>query len=156
MKTIRVKAKGTGRIVAWRPFNEGRLEVATTLMRCFGLTTTLPDVLVDVMETARRHDPAMTLSCIVANGTTTTQLDLSLIGQGFQIVCARRLVRGGFPFNLLAPEFGANYDVVVTLDGDPAFVSSLVNQLHSRYECIDFPETGRSPAAAFTSTLSPA
>lgn len=139
MMTIRVQATRTGHIVAWRPLMEGRLEVLSFPQRFTRLTTTLPDVLVDVMETTRLHDPNTRLFCIVPNGPTTTQLDLSLTGRDFQIVCSRRLVRGWFPLNPLAPEFGANYDIVLTAHGNAELVSKLIQGLRTRYHCLDIP-----------------
>lgn len=133
MKTIRIRANGTGRIVAWKPLIEGRLVTPPFLERFVRMTTTLPDVIVDVIEATRLHDPDTRLVCIVPNGPTTTQLDLSLTGRDFQIVCSRRLVRGWFPLNPFAPEFGANYDVVLTAHGDSEFVSELIQGLQSRY-----------------------
>lgn len=146
MKTIRVRAKGTGRIVGWRPLTLGRIEVPTGWQRLIRLTTTLPDALVDVMDAALRQDPSMKLTCIVPNGPTTAQLDISLSGHGYHIVCSRRLVRGWFPLNPFAAEFGSNYDLVISADGDSVFLSSLFDWIGSRYEVTAIPE--RAPASS--------
>jgi hypothetical protein len=147
MKTIRVRAKGTGRIVGWRPLTLGRIEVPTAWQRLIRLTTTLPDALVDVMDAALRQDPSMKLTCIVPNGPTTAQLDILISGHGYQIVCSRRLVRGWFPLNPFAPEFGSNYDLVFSADGDSVFLSSLFDWIGSRYEVTAIPESAPTSSA---------
>jgi hypothetical protein len=153
MKTIRVRAKGTGRIVGWRPLTLGCIEVPTAWQRLIRLTTTLPDALVDVIDAALRQDPSMKLTCIVPNGPTSAQLDISLSGHGYQIVCSRRLVRGWFPLNPFAAEFGSNYDLVISADGDSMFLSSLFNWIGSRYEVTAIPERAPTSSAISPSPI---
>lgn len=140
MHTIRVTATGTGRVVACIPFRVGQLEPPSLIQRLLFWTTVLPNALTDIIDFARGHDPDCTLSCIVPNGLSTAQLDVCLRGSDFQIVCARRLVRGGFPLNPFASEFGANYDLVVTFDGSDSLVSALTRLLRDRYQCRSFHE----------------
>lgn len=53
---------------------------------------------------------------VVPNGSTTTALDLALLGKGFKIMCSPRLVRELFPLGPFVTEFGSKEDVVVTVD----------------------------------------
>ena len=67
-------------------------------------------------------------------GRATAALDLALLGAGFEIICSRRLVRGLFPFNPFAAEFGSNYDVVVTVNSSSDEVrSKVMGLLQSKY-----------------------
>jgi hypothetical protein len=134
MKTIRVRAASTGRVVCWRSFARGTIVEPTFWQRVVRLTTTLPDVMIDVIEAASSRDSSMKLTCIVPNGPTTAQLDISIIGEGFEMVCSRRLVRGWFPLNPFAAEFGSNYDIILSADGDSRFVFDLLRLLGSRYQ----------------------
>lgn len=66
----------------------------------------------------------------------TAALDLALLGTGFEILCSRRLVRGLFPLNPFAAEFGSNYDVVVTVTASSDEIQSKVmGLLQSKYPC---------------------
>lgn len=134
MPTYRVQAKADGRVVGWSELQEGRLIDVRRLTRLF-LTTTLTDVISDLCGLCGSLDPGYRIRMIVPNGPTTTALDLLLVGREFEIVCARRLVRGWFPFNPLAPEFGANYDVVVTTHASPEVDTRIAAMLESKYDC---------------------
>ena len=69
---------------------------------------------------------------------TSASLDLAIIGNGFKVLCARRLVRGLFPLNPFAAEFGENYDVVVTVETvSQADGEKIVDTLRSRFACKD-------------------
>ena len=50
----------------------------------------------------------------VPQGWTSAPLDVAVNGSGFSVACSRRLVRGWFPLNPFAAEFGSNFDVVVS------------------------------------------
>jgi hypothetical protein len=129
--TMRVRATGSGRVVGWSELKEGRLVDATRFGRLL-LTTTLTDVITDLCALAESVDGEYEIVMIVPNGPTSASLDMKLLGLGFEIVCSRRLVRGWFPFNPIAAEFGANYDVVVTIGGDsPKARSAIVEFLQS-------------------------
>ena len=133
MKTLRVRATGTGRVVDWAALKNGYLVDRSVYS---GMTTTLPDVITDLYETAGRLDAAFQVHTIVPNGPTRLSLDLRIFGAGFDIVCARRLVRGWFPLNFLAAEFGGNYDVVVTLFAESANIEArFLRMLTSKYQC---------------------
>jgi len=133
MATIHVKATGSGRIVGWQELKEGRLVDTSRLARLF-LTTTLTDVITDLCALAESLDPDYRIITVIPNGFTTAALDLSLIGSGFEITCARRLVRGMFPLNPFAAEFGSNYDVVVVVNTPSDDIQSKVAQLlNSKY-----------------------
>jgi hypothetical protein len=135
MATIRVRATGSGRIVGWRELLHGKLVDTTRLARFF-MTTTLTDVITDLCALAESFDRDYRIVMIAPNGPTTACLDLKLSGVGFEIVCSRRLVRGWFPFNPFAAEFGSNYDVIVTIGGSSAEVEETVlDLLRSTYPC---------------------
>jgi hypothetical protein len=135
MAIIRVQATGSGRIVGWSELKQGRLVDASRLGRLL-FTTTLTNVITDLCALAESLDKAYRIVTVVPNGPTTAALDLALLGKGFQIMCSRRLVRGLFPLNPLAAEFGLNYDVVVTVNDSSAEVQSeVVKLLQSKYPC---------------------
>jgi hypothetical protein len=133
--TMRVRATGSGRIVGWSELQEGRLVDASRFGRFF-FTTTLTNVITDLCALAESLDSDYQLVTLVPNGPTTASLDLKLVGSGFEIICARRLVRGWFPLNPFAAEFGSNYDVVVTVGGDCVGAkAAIVEFLRSKYPC---------------------
>lgn len=133
--TMLVRATGSGRIVGWAELKQGQLVDASRFGRLF-LTTTLTDVITDLCALAESLDDGYQIVMIVPNGPTTASFDMKLVGLGFEIVCSRRLVRGWFPLNPFAAEFGSNYDVVVTVGGDsPMAKSAIVEFLRSKYSC---------------------
>lgn len=135
MAIIRVQAKGSGRIVGSSELKQGRLVDVSRLARLF-FTTTLTDVIADLCVLAESLDKGYRIVSVVPNGPTTAALDLALLGTGFEIVCSRRLVRGMFPLNPFAAEFGSNFDVVVTVNASSAEVQSkVVGLLQSKYAC---------------------
>ena len=135
MPTVRVQATGDGRIVGWSELKQGRLVDTSRLARLL-FTTTLTDVITDLCVLAESLDKGYRIVTVVPNGPTTTALDLALLGTGFEIMCSRRLVRGLFPLNPFAAEFGSNYDVVVTVNASSDEVrSKVVGLLQSKYPC---------------------
>ena len=135
MATLRVQATGSGRIVGWSELKQGRLVDASRLARLF-FTTTLTDVITDLCALAESLDKGYRIVMVVPNGLTTAALDLALLGTGFEIMCSRRLVRGLFPLNPFAAEFGSNYDVVVTLNAaSDELQAKIVGLLQSKYPC---------------------
>src|SRR5262245_33521770 len=135
MATIRAQATGSGRIVGWSELKQGRLVDTSRLARLF-FTTTLTDVITDLCALAESLDKGYRIVTVVPNGLTTAALDLALLGTGFEIMCSRRLVRGLFPLNPFAAEFGSNYDVVVTVNAASDEVrSKVVGLLQSKYPC---------------------
>lgn len=99
------------------------------------LTTVLTDVVTDLCQIAESIDAKYRIVTMFPNGATTTSYDMALVGDGFEILCGRRLVRGLFPLNPLAPEFGSNFDVLVTLAASSDQVKSAVmTLLESKYE----------------------
>ena len=135
MATMHVQATGSGRIVGWQELKEGRLVDTSRLARLF-LSTVLTDVITDLCTLAESLDPDYRIITVIPNGFTTAALDLSLVGSEFEISCARRLVRGLFPLNPIAAEFGSNYDVVVNVNTPSEDIQSRVVQLlNSKYSC---------------------
>lgn len=133
--TLHVQATGNGRIVGWAEMKEGRLVDASWFGR---ITTTLTNVITDVCELAEALDPDYRIVMLIPNGLTGTSLDMKLVGQGFEVICARRLVRGWFPFNPIAAEFGSNYDVIVTIAGDSVRAKSAFEEmLRTKYPCLE-------------------
>ena len=135
MATVHVKATGDGRIVGWSELKQGRL-VDTSRMGRLLVTTTLTDVIADLCTLSESLDKSYRIVTVIPNGPTTAALDLALLGTGFEIMCSRRLVRGLFPLNPFAAEFGSNYDVVVTVTAASADVQSkILSTLQSKFPC---------------------
>jgi hypothetical protein len=131
---IVAQATGTGRVVRWSALKEGRLEDATRLGTLF-FTTTLPDVITCLLAAAEAADPKYRLVTVIPNGPTRASLDLAILGSGFEVLCSRRLVRGLFPVNPFAAEFGANYDVVVSINAPVELEAQWINELQANYPC---------------------
>ena len=72
---------------------------------------------------------------VVPNGFFRVGFTLAVLCRDIEVTCAKRLVRGWFPFNPVAAEFGANYDVVVTVAGASQDAGMIVNMLTSKYQC---------------------
>lgn len=134
MTSMRVRATSDGRIVGWAELKKGRLVDTTRLSRLY-LTTTLTDVIADLCAWSQEFDPDFRIEMLIPDGPTTASLDIKLVARDFEIVCARRLVRGWFPLNPIAAEFGSNYDVVVTVTGNSEIVTEVVKRLRSKYTC---------------------
>lgn len=145
MAILRVRAKGTGRVVRYSALKRGEL-VETTRLGSLFFSTTLPDVITDLLDAAEELDPNRRVTTVVPNGPTTASLDLAVTGNGFEILCSRRLVRGLFPLNPFAAEFGSNFDVVVSIKATPEAESWLVERLRGKYECSQHAAPGASPA----------
>lgn len=134
MSVIRVRATAEGRVVRWSDLKQNRLVNTKGIGRLLAFTTTLTDVVTDLCSLAESLDSNFRIVTVVPNGHMTTSFDLALIGEGFELTCGRRLVRGGFPFNPLAPEFGCNYDVLVTIaDSSAPMKSAVMMMLQSKY-----------------------
>ena len=149
MTSVRVRATGDGRIVGWAELKKGRLVDTTRLSRLF-LTTTLTDVIADLCAWIQQCDSNYRIEMLIPNGPTTASLDLRLVATDLEIICARRLVRGWFPLNPIAAEFGSNYDVVVTLTGNSSIVTSISERLRSKYSCSDKGEQKVEPELPIT------
>jgi len=134
MAILRVRAKSTGMVVQHSALKRGEL-VETTRLGSLFFSTTLPDVMTDVLAVAEEIDPQRQVAAIVPNGPTTASLDLAVTGSGFEFLCSRRLVRGWFPLNPFAAEFGSNYDVVVSINAAPEVEGQLVEWLQGKYVC---------------------
>lgn len=148
MTSMRVRATADGRIVGWSELKKGRLVDTTRLSRLF-LTTTLTDVIADLCAWSQEFDSNSRIEMLIPNGPATASLDIKLVAKGFEIVCARRLVRGWFPLNPIAAEFGSNYDVVVTITGGSPNVTEMLRRLRTKYLCN---EQGEQKDAAELST----
>ncbi|MCL2118184.1 MAG: hypothetical protein FWH27_07130 [Planctomycetaceae bacterium] len=137
MKIIRTQATGTGQVVSYAKFIESKLVPASILRRLTDLVTTIPNVLTDVIDYCKGIDPQYTFRVIIPNSFTSASFDVALAGQDFQILCSRRLIRGWFPFNPLAANFGSNYDVIFSVMADEAFESNLLKTLKNKYMTYD-------------------
>ena len=135
MTTLHVHATRTGRVVKWAALKRGQLVDASRLGSLF-FTTTLPDVITDLIDFCQTRDKNCCVEMIVPNGPTRVSMDLAIVGRDFKVVCSRRLVRGLFPLNPLAAEFGGNYDVVVTIEsGNQPIQDKIAQMLRSKYSC---------------------
>ncbi len=133
MTILRVKAKGDGRIVSWSRLKQGQ-PVNKKRFGPFSITTILTDVITDIYALCQSLDGQCRLTMVFPNGPTTAALDLTIIGNGFQVVCGRRLIRGWFPLNPFAAERGANYDVIVTVDASSNEAKSkIINLVQAKY-----------------------
>ncbi len=134
MITLRARATRSGRIVNWPRFKKGEL-VACSRWNCL-LTAVLTDVVTDLIDEAKRLDPSCTIIPLFPNGFTTASFDIAIKGEGFQVNCGRRLVRGLFPLNPIAAEFGANYDVLVAINGDTTELEEkIAGRIRQKYRC---------------------
>src|SRR5262245_17367817 len=133
---VRVQATERGQVVSWSEFKRGRLAKPGRLARLLSWTTMLTDVVTDLVGFAKSIDRNYRLVIVTPNGPTTASFDLMLAGNDFEIICSRRLVRGGFPFNPFAAEFGSNYDVIVSMNQASVDVrSKVLEHLQSKYQC---------------------
>lgn len=136
MAILRVRAKGNGRKVIWSKLKQSQL---VDHRWSLAPTTVLTDVVTDVINLCESLDSTSLVRTIVPNGFTRIGFVLAIVGKEFEVTCARRLVRGLFPLNPLAVEFGSNYDVVVTVGGtSPTAEAKIVKMLTSKYECVAF------------------
>lgn len=134
MITMRVQAKGTGRLVNWSRFKRGELVDQSRLS--LSLTTVIPDVITDVIAACQGRTTEMEIKPLFPNGFTTASFDIAIQGDGFHVNCGRRLVRGGFPLNPLAAEFGANYDVLLIISAeDPGIEEEIADSVRGKYMC---------------------
>lgn len=135
MAILRVRARGNGRKVLWSQLKQGNLVDAVGFS--LAPTTVLTDVVTDVVEICHTLDSGSRVVVVVPNGFTRVGFNLAILGRGFEVTCARRLVRGCFPLNPLAAEFGSNYDVVVSVAAPSSEIASkIVGMLSSKYECL--------------------
>lgn len=134
MITLHATATSSGRVVNWRKFKQGELVTCSRWNTL--LTTVLTDVITDVVDSAKAIDPACTVTPLFPNGFTTAAFDIAIKGKGFQVNCGRRLVRGLFPFNPIAAEFGSNFDVLVSFTADkPEIEKKIADQIRQKYVC---------------------
>ena len=131
MVVLKVRARGDGRIVNWSGLKQGRL---VDVSRLTGMTMTLTDVVSDLCSFAESLDREYRVETLVPNGPGVTSYDLVLIGIGFSIVCSLRVVRGWYPLNPFAAEWGVNYDVIVTAHAESSETEThVVAMLTSKY-----------------------
>ena len=134
MITLRAKANGSGRVVKWTKFKKGVLVDQSRFS--FGMTTVLTDVITDLIKKCQVLDPNLTVEPLFPNGFTNASFDICIRGKGFQVNCGRRLVRGLFPFNPFAAEFGSNFDVLVTVQADIEQTEKhILDAVLSVYQC---------------------
>ncbi len=134
MVTMKVQAKGTGRVVNWSRFKHG--EFVDQSRWSLSLGTVIPDVIADVITECQGLTKEMEIKTLFPNGFFSASFDIAIRGDGFGVNCARRLIRGGFPFNPLAAEFGANFDVLLTVSAkDPAIEEQIASSIREKYLC---------------------
>gem|GEM_PF-1919007 len=133
MKVIRAQATGAGQVVSWTGFLKSKLIAPLGWERYISLTTIIPDVLSDVMNYCNDVDPQYTFRVLVPNGPTSASFDVVLTGNNFKITCSKRLMRGWFPINLFAAEFGSNYDVIFSIMAEESIESHLAGLLKANY-----------------------
>jgi hypothetical protein len=134
MITMKVQAKGTGRVVNWSRFKHG--EFVDQSRWSLSLGTVIPDVIADVITVCQGLSKEMEIKTLFPNGFTTASFDIAILGDGFSVNCGGRIVRGGFPFNPLAAEFGANFDVLLTVSAkDPAIEEQIASSVREKYVC---------------------
>ena len=133
MKIIRTQATGTGQVVSYSKFIESKLVPASIWGRITFFTTIIPNVITDVIDYCKNIDPQYTFRVIIPNRPNSMSFDIVLAGQNFQILCSRRLMRGWFPLNPFAANFGSNYDVIFSIMADEAFESNLLKTLKNKY-----------------------
>lgn len=75
MAILRAQAKSTGRVVSWSALKRGELVDVTRLGSLF-FSTTLPDVVTDLLAATEAIDPVRRVTTVVPNGPTTASLDL--------------------------------------------------------------------------------
>lgn len=135
MPILHVKATDSGRVVSWPKLKQGQL-ADTQRLRSLAPTTVLTDVVTDIHDLCRTLDSNCRFVTIIPNGFTSLTFNLAFIGRGFEVTCTRRIVRGWFPLNLVAQEFGGNYDVVVTVNGTNGdAIGKVLEMLKSNYQC---------------------
>lgn len=132
MKLFVVEAKGTGRIVSWKKFKEGEFVDRSRFSLSF--TTVLTDAVNDMYSICREFDNNCKIVIIEPNGFTTSKFRIVFKGANYSIVCERILVRGGFPFNPLAAEYGKNYNVLFSVDTqNEEFEQKIYDHFKSKY-----------------------
>jgi hypothetical protein len=137
MIMLLAKAEGTGRVVNSSRFNQGEWVDQNRIS--LTPTTVIPDVIVDVMEKCQSMDPSCSVETLFPNGYTTAQFDIAVRGSAFDVTCGRRLVRGFFPLNPIAAEFGRNYDVLVTVSSaEPKIEEEIAAAVSQKYICKRF------------------
>ena len=137
MKIMRVQATGTGQVVSYFKFIQSQLVPASIWERLIDFVTTIPNAIIDVMDYCKDIDPQYTFRVIIPNGPTSASFDIMLAGRNFQILCSRRLIRGWFPLNPFASNFGSNYDVIFSILADEPFESNLLQTLKNKYMTFD-------------------
>jgi hypothetical protein len=134
MISLLAQAEGTGRVVNWSRFKQGELVDQSRIS--LTPTTVIPDVIVDVMKKCEMIDPSCRVDPLFPNGFRSAQFDISIKGDGFDVICGRRLARGLFPLNPIAAEFGSNYDVVVTVSAtDQKVEEAIAEVVRGKYQC---------------------
>ncbi len=120
-------------MVNWSLFKRGTLHYVNRWNLC--LKTILTNVVTDIIDECSLIDPNCSIHTLFPNGFTTASFDIVIRGEGFEVTCGRRLVRGWFPYNPLAAEFGKNYDVLVSINADDLGIQKrLVNVIQVRRE----------------------
>jgi hypothetical protein len=137
-RVFKAQASGTGKYVDWSKFKQyGEIEERNPVKSSF-MTTTIPDILNDLLSFLAEKHIDFQVKTIFPNGFTTTSLDLLIECDDIHILCGRRLVRGFFPFNPFAAEFGKNYDLMFSLSGSEALVEGICEQVITKYKHTEY------------------
>lgn len=139
-RVFRTKATGTGSFVDWKKFKlDGELEEANPIGSAL-LTTTIPNPLSDLINFFHEKKIPFKISTIFPNGFLTASFDILITTPKAHILCGRRLVRGLFPLNPIAAEFGKNYDLLFSISGEAELSSAIVETVLSKYESKEITE----------------
>jgi len=134
MITIKAQAKGTGRVVNWARFKKGELVDQSRLG--LSLTVVIPDVITDVISRCQELTDRIKIEPLFPNGFTKTSFDITIDGGSFHVNCGRRLVRGLFPLNPIAAEFGSNYDVLLNISAEKREIEEdIASAIRGKYMC---------------------
>lgn len=125
MKIIKVSAKSTARTVSWSQLTKG--EIVNQSRSSLSLSTVIPDVLDEVIQLINDINPEFNISILKPNGFTSACLDFAILSEETKIMCSRRLVRGFFPFNPIAAEFGGNYDIIFSISTNDDIMEKLLS-----------------------------
>lgn len=132
--TVLVKATGTGAIVGTQKLMEEEVVNASRIEKKF-MTTTLPNVITDLITIAKERDPDTCIELTIPSTFVSADLSIILKGGDFTINCERKLARFfWFPF---MAEFGSNYNILVSTNStSQEFQTIIRSHLEGSYKCI--------------------
>ena len=135
-QVFRVRAKGSGKVIDWNRFISG--EIKNTGRTGAFLTIVLPDVIAEILNFLDEKEITATISSVFPNGFSTSSFDITVSGDDFKILLGRRLIRGLFPINMFAAEFGSNYDALIFLSGKNPILLEIEEKIISQFQFEQF------------------